>query len=244
MQWGWSRCTLRAAACFACQPVVIVGAACAIILAGCKLDGQPNVSVAQPRGASVAFESIDGPPPGQFQTLVEYLNNEAQTRRLAVVSRDHQSAYRVRGYLAAEMDKGKTTISWVWDVFDTDQRRALRISGAETIKGKLKGWQAANDAMLQRIAQTSMNELATFLTSPEVAPNAPAGPKVAAAAPAASSPEATGIFRIFRPLVDPLPAKEAEVAPGSTVPLPPRRPASVAAVPAQAAVTLAATGEQ
>lgn len=97
--------------------------------------------------------------------------------------------------------------------------------------------------MLQRIAQTSMNELAAFLTSPEVAPNAPAGPQVAAA-PAASSPEAVGIFRIFRPLLDPLPAREAEVAPGSNVPLPPRRPASVAAVPADAAVTLAATGEQ
>lgn len=128
-------------------------------------------------------------------------------------------------------------------MFDADQRRALRISGAETIKGTLKGWQAANEAMLQRVAQTSMNELAVFLTSPEVAPTAPAGPKVAAAAPAASSPEAACIFRFFRPLVDPLPAKEAEVAPGSTVPLPPRRPASLAAVPAQAAVTLAATGE-
>lgn len=235
---------MRAAARFSCQPVVVVGAVCAIMLTGCKLDGKPNVSVAQPRGASVAFESIDGLPPAQFDTLVQNLNNEAQTRQLAVVSRDQQSAYRVRGYLAAEMDKGKTTISWVWDVFDADQRRALRISGTEAVKGKLRGWQVADDAMLQRIARTSMSELAAFLISPGLAPITPAGPKVAAAAPAASSPEAAGIFRIFRPLVDPLPAKEAEVAPGSTVPLPPRRPASVAAVPAQAAVTLAATGEQ
>ena len=111
-----------------------VGRRCAMALAGCTLDGQPSLSAAQPRGATVAFESIDGPPPGQFRTLVQNLNDEAQTRRLAVISRESPSAYRVRGYLAAKVVKGQTTISWVWDVFDGDDRRALRISGEETAK--------------------------------------------------------------------------------------------------------------
>ena len=35
----------------------------------------------QPRGASVAFESIDGPPPDQFRQLVQNLNDEAQRAR-------------------------------------------------------------------------------------------------------------------------------------------------------------------
>lgn len=245
MQWGWSRGALRAAARNLHQAGVMTGIACAVMVAGCKFDGQPNVSIAQPHGASVAFESIDGPPPAQFHKLVKNLNDEAQTRRLAVVSREARSTYRVRGYLAAEMAKGKTTISWVWDVFDADQRRALRISGAETVKGKRKGWQAADDAMLQRIAQSSMGELATFLTSPDVVPNAPAGAKVASAAPKASSPEAAGIFRIFRPRADPLPTEEGEAAPASAqaVPLPRRRPAAMAAVSARQTVTLAATSQ-
>ena len=72
----------------------------------------------QPRGATVAFESIDGLPPGQFHELVQALNDEAQTRQLAVMSRESPSAYRVRGYLAAKVVKRETTISWVWDVFD------------------------------------------------------------------------------------------------------------------------------
>ncbi len=239
MQWGWSRGALRAAACFVCRRGVM-GVACATMLAGCNLNGQPEFSVAQPRGATVAFESVDGLPPAQFQTLVQSLNSEAKTRRLAVVSRDGTSAYRVRGYLAAEMDRGKTTISWVWDVFDKDERRALRISGTETVKGKLKGWQVADDAMLQRIANTSMGKLAAFLTGPEVAPGAPAGPRVVAAAPNTSSPEAAGIFRIFRPLADPLPAREA--AAGGAVPLPPRRPPPMAAS-ARETVAVAASGE-
>ena len=48
---------------------------------------------------------IDGPPPAQFRQLVQNLNNEAQSRQLAVMSRDSPSAYRVRGYLAAKVAK-------------------------------------------------------------------------------------------------------------------------------------------
>jgi hypothetical protein len=150
---------------------MVLAAACAMALAGCTHDGQLSLSAAQPHGATVAFESIDGPPPAQFHTLVQNLNDEAQTHRLAVISRETPSAYRVRGYLAAKVVKGQSTIAWVWDVFDSDERRALRISGEETANSRTLGrhrdaWTAADDAMLRRIARTSMEQLATFLTSP------------------------------------------------------------------------------
>ena len=101
------------------------------------------------------------------------LNTEAQSRRLAVLSRESPSAYRVRGYIAAKAVKDQTTISWVWDVFDGDQRRVFRVTGEETAKGQFRdAWAAADDAMLGRIARNSMTQLASFLTSPEVAPSA------------------------------------------------------------------------
>ena len=143
-------------------------------LAGCGPDGQPSLNAAQPRGASVAFESIDGPPPAQFRKLVDNLNEEAQARRLAVTSRESPAAYRVRGYLAAKVAKSETTVSWTWDVFDGDQQRALRITGEESVKGRHRdAWAIADDAMLHRIARSSMDQLATFLTSSEVAPGTP-----------------------------------------------------------------------
>jgi hypothetical protein len=206
----------------------------------------------QPRGATVAFESIDGPPRAQFQKLVENLNEEAQTRRLAVISRESQSAYRVRGYLAAKVVKGRTTISWIWDVFDRDEHRALRISGEETAKGRHHdAWTAADEAMLRRIARTSMEQLAVFLTSPEVTPAAPEParePQVATVGTRDSSPEAAGIFRIFRPEADPAPAMTAEapaVAPESidSVPLPRRRPTLAAAVSTGETHTLSASSK-
>jgi len=220
-------------------------AAGVIALVGCSPDGQPSLNAAQPRGATVAFESIEGPPPAQFRTLVSNLNEEAQARRLAVTSRDSQSAYRVRGYLAAETAKGKTRISWVWDIFDGDQQRALRISGEETVNGRHHdAWALADDAMLHRIARSTMDQLAIFLTSPEVAPSAPAAaPGIAAIVPANvaligdrdPSPEASGIFRIFKPQVDPLTetngaAPQADAAVIS-VPLPRPRPTKAPSSP-------------
>ena len=105
--------------------------------AACNPQDSPGALAGQPRGASVAFESIDGPPPGQFRQLVQNLNDEAQARQLAVMSRDSPSAYRVRGYLAAKVMKRETTISWVWDVFDDDEHRALRITGEEIAKAPI-----------------------------------------------------------------------------------------------------------
>lgn len=181
-------------------------AAFAVSLAGCNQNGSPTA--ATPRGATVAFESIDGPPQTQFRTLVQNLNDEAQSRQLAVISREQASVYRVRGYLAAHVVQGRTTISWVWDVFDKDENRALRVAGEETVKGRPRdAWTVADNAMLKRIARTSMDQIATFLTSPEVAPGtapAPAAPSEGTLISVNDpSPEAAGIFRIPQATVDP-----------------------------------------
>lgn len=244
MAWSWGRRSSGGTAVYLRRAIASAAALCAIALAGCNAQNQQAVSPAQPRGATVAFDSIDGLPPEQFKQLVQGLNDEAQTRRLAVMSRETQSAYRVRGYLAAEVEKNKTTISWVWDVFDRNDRRTLRIDGAEVAKGRRNtGWDAADEAMLRRIANASMDKLAAFLTSPEVAPGTPgqASPEntlVALAQPAPSSPEAAGIFRIFRPHADPLALNDDERASPAAhndetggVPLPRRRPMPVAALP-------------
>src|SRR5581483_6887976 len=95
-------------------------------LGGCTTDGRPGLANAAPRG-SIAFESIDGPPSGVFQKLVQSLDAEAQTRNVAIASRESPAAYRVRGYLAAHVVRGKTSIAWVWDVYDAQQQRALRV---------------------------------------------------------------------------------------------------------------------
>jgi hypothetical protein len=134
-------------------------AACA--LGGCANSGAASNSYAMAGGSgpTVAFESIDGPPPQVFDRMVGVLDSEPKLRDLAIVSREGAAAYRVRSYLSAQVVRGKTVIAWVWDVYDANQQRALRLSGEEptSAKGGRDGtrdaWAAADDLVLRKIAQ-------------------------------------------------------------------------------------------
>jgi hypothetical protein len=144
-------------------------------------------------GPTVAFESIDGPPPQIFDRMVGVLDSESKLRNLSIVSREGTASYRVRGYLAAEVNHGQTTIAWVWDVYDRDQQRALRLSGTEAAgKAGRDPWAAADDLALRKIAQAGLSGLASMVngtTPAEPPPAAPAlgrrGPAIASAEPAA-----------------------------------------------------------
>lgn len=145
----------------------------------------PMASVSTERGASIAFESIDGPPVAVFQTLVTTLSAEAQARQVQVVSRTGNPSYRIRGYLAALVVGGKSHISWVWDVYDANKQRVLRIAGEEAGRPGSNAWSAADDQMVRRIARSSIDRLAGFLAAPSappaVEPVQPGSPAIAAA---------------------------------------------------------------
>jgi hypothetical protein len=143
--------------------VALAALALALAAAGCT-DGRPTASFVSARTTPIAFESIDGPPQAVFQKLVENLAAEAVARRVDVISREATPYYRVRGYLAAHVERQRIHVGWVWDVYDGEKRRVLRIAGEEP--GSRRGgdaWTAADDAMLRRIARASMDRLAAFL---------------------------------------------------------------------------------
>lgn len=175
---------------------LLAASALALTLAACAADGQITGSLVSGRSATVAFESIDGPPQPVFQRLVENLASEAVARQVTVISREATPSYRIRGYMAAHLQGKRVHIGWVWDVYDANKRRVLRIAseepgGAAGRRGH-DAWTAANDAMLRRIAQTSMDQLAAFLDPAGRSPPAPPPPgsdgvAVAAAAAAAAA---------------------------------------------------------
>ena len=57
-------------------------------------------------GPTVAFESIDGPPPQVFDRMVSVLDSESKLRNLSIVSREGGASYRVRSYLSAQVVRG------------------------------------------------------------------------------------------------------------------------------------------
>jgi hypothetical protein len=126
---------------------------------------------------TIAFESIDGPPPQVFDRMVSVLDSETKLRSLQIVSRENPAAFRVRSYLSAQVVRGRTMIAWVWDVYDREQQRALRLSGEEPAgKAGRDPWTAADDLVLRKIAQAGLSGLASMIngTPPEASP--PAGP--------------------------------------------------------------------
>jgi hypothetical protein len=135
-------------------------------------------------GSTVTFESIDGPPPQVFDRMVGVLDSESKLRNLSIVSREGRASYRVRSYLSAQVVRGKAVIAWVWDVYDNNQQRALRLSGEEaTGKAGRDAWAAADDLVLRKIAQAGLSGLSGMINgTPDTAPvPAPAsrGPAVA-----------------------------------------------------------------
>ena len=172
--------------------------AIASALGGCAAGGNvaDSYAMATPAssGATVAFESIDGPPPQVFDRMVGVLDSESKLRSLSIVSREGTAAYRVRSYLSAQVVRGRTMIAWVWDVYDSNQQRALRLSGEEPAgKAGRDAWAAADDLVLRRIAQAGLSGLSGMINggpadspAPAAAPELRGPAMVSAPAPAAS----------------------------------------------------------
>jgi len=193
-----------------------------LMVSGCAGIGQIGSLTDRP-AVSVAFESIDGPPPAVHEKFMRALKDEAGARQITVVS-SGEANYRLRGYLAANPAGGATSVSWAWDVYDSSQRRALRLKGEDTASGGT-GWTNVDDQVLRRIARSGLYQLAGFAAAPrqQTAAAEPAQPEKPASSVAWLddwAPEAAGIFRIFRrddakPEVAsaPAPARSAEAAP-------------------------------
>jgi hypothetical protein len=169
-------------------------AATLLMLGGCASGGAVNDSFAMASsggGATVAFESIDGPPPPVFDRMVSVLDSESKLRNLSIVSREGGASYRIRSYLSAQVVRGKTMIAWVWDVYDNNQQRALRLSGEEPGgKAGRDAWAAADDLVLRKIAQAGLSGLSGMISgTPADAP--PAAPAPSPRGPAVASAEQT-----------------------------------------------------
>jgi hypothetical protein len=157
---------------------------------GAASDAYAMAGPANGAGPTVAFDSIDGPPPQVFDRMVGVLDSESKLRNLAIVSREGQASYRVRSYLAATVDHGQAEIAWTWDVYDANHQRALRLSGEEPAgTAGRDAWTSADDLVLRKIAQAGFSGLTAMIdgTAPDQTPPAATpekdGPAVASAEP-------------------------------------------------------------
>lgn len=185
----------------AAMAAILLTIACG--LGGCASGGTVGDSFAMASTSAsptVTFESIDGPPPQVFDRMVSVLDSESKLRSLSIVSREGTASYRVKSYLSAQVNHGRAVIAWVWDVYDRDQQRALRLSGEEPAgKAGRDAWMAADDLVLRKIAQAGFSGLTAMIngTGPDAPSPAPAPDKRSPAVASADAPEpASGEFSV------------------------------------------------
>ncbi len=200
MWWGTVRCYAPARSIFHALRAAAFLSAAALGFAGCSSSGlPPGISNVSQHGTTVAFESIDGPPETVFRSLVLRLNEEAQARQVAVVSRESAAQYRIRGYVAAHVQGKRTTISWVWDIYDSDRQRAMRFAGEEAGPPGRTAWSAADEQVVGRISRDGMTRLAAFLGSPPLPDAVPPAPRQDPAPNVAFGPLETGVLAFAPP---------------------------------------------
>ena len=118
---------------------------------------------ASPEGIPVALESIDGAPAPIRTALTEELATAASDRKVDLVGASAEARYRVRGYLSTATEDGETKVAYVWDVFDSQKRRAKRLEGTSAVT--TSSISDLDKAALAKLAQASMDEIAEFLTA-------------------------------------------------------------------------------
>src|SRR5262249_47400328 len=90
--------------------------------------------------------------------LGETIRGDGGGGQVTVICGEATPSYRIRGYMAAHVEGRRTHIGWVWDVYDADKHRVLRIADEEPGgRAGADAWNAADEAMLRRIARTGMD---------------------------------------------------------------------------------------
>ncbi len=128
------------------------------------------------RHSTVAFDRIDGLPHTVFDRYVRKLGDEAEARNVPVVTREGFAPYRIKGYASVWTRGRQATMSWVWEVYDSDGQRVMRIAGDEKAGSAGRdAWQAVSDDVLARAARNGMEQLSAYFRGPDSPPAAASG---------------------------------------------------------------------
>jgi hypothetical protein len=182
--------------------------------ASVSVAGQLPATTAQ--GAKIAVAPVIGAPDTVAKQLETQLASAIETQKITVAKGPNDRAeFTLRGYVVSAREKGRTKVSYIWDVTDPTGKRVNRITGEEVLAGAQSKdpWAAVTPQVVDTIASKTASSLVTWLptqSAAAVAMGTPTGstqtsaipqqtppssvPAVAAAAPTSSTytPSAAG----------------------------------------------------
>jgi hypothetical protein len=160
---------------------------------------QPPVHPAQHRG-KVFIAQVVGAPDAVEREIKGSLGNALQQNGISIAGDAAEKPdYTVRGYVVAARETGGTKVSYIWDVYNSADKRVNRITGEELISGAGAGdpWASVSGRIVQTITNKTATSLAAWMPSngggsTAVAATAPSTPlSTAAVSREPQSPAAT-----------------------------------------------------
>ncbi len=117
--------------------------------------------------ANIHIAPVIGAPSGAVQPMNRQIASRSAERGLNLVPAGTSNAtHNMKGYFSAITENGKTTVIFVWDVFDASGNRLHRIQGQETTPGSSPdGWSSVNSRMMETIGSRTVDEFADWLAS-------------------------------------------------------------------------------
>lgn len=113
------------------------------------------------------FDPIVGATVEAAAPLTERLAQRARARGISLAgSSDPATTHILKGYFSTLTEGGQTTIIYVWDVYDPAGNRLHRINGQQKAPaGTGEGWASVPPATMQAIADSTVDQLASWLAS-------------------------------------------------------------------------------
>ena len=113
------------------------------------------------------FDPIVGATVDVATPLTERLAQRARARGIKLAGNtDPSTTHVLKGYFSTLNEGGRTTVIYVWDVYDPQGNRLHRINGQQKAPaGSGEGWAAVPPATMQTIADSTIDQLASWLGS-------------------------------------------------------------------------------
>lgn len=113
------------------------------------------------------FDPLVGPTADAAAPFTERLAERARARGIELASSaDPAATHVMKGYFSILTEDSGTIVIYVWDVYDAAGHRLHRINGQQKAPaGRGEGWAAVPPVTMQSIADSTVDQLASWLAS-------------------------------------------------------------------------------
>jgi hypothetical protein len=126
----------------------------------------PSSTTTTSQMAKIAVAPVIGAPDAVAKQLESQLASAIEAQKITVARDPNAKAeYTLRGYVVSAREKGRTKVSYIWDVTNVSGQRVNRITGEEVLSGAQSKdpWASVTPQVVSTISSKTVGSLVTWL---------------------------------------------------------------------------------